>query len=168
MPPSLSRRPLQFARNADALHYLPRVVPAIIAPRAPKSRYQSSSHPPPAAQRRNSTDPTTATLGPRWLSELKPRLGKCVLFGLTPPQAQSAGLLLQEMTRDWRELIVGSEGFLTGPQRRGLFRHEVVWGEMVIDLISSYLSWFFYVLLINYTCGCAAFINFFADVSACT
>jgi len=30
-----------------------------------------------------------------------------------------------------RELAAGSEGFLTGRQWRGLYRQEVVWGEMV-------------------------------------
>lgn len=34
-----------------------------------------------------------------------------------------------------RELVAGSEGFLTGKQWRGLFRQEVVWGEMVSFII---------------------------------
>ena len=32
---------------------------------------------------------------------------------------------------DWRELLAGSEGFLTGRGRAGYERREVVWGEMV-------------------------------------
>jgi hypothetical protein len=28
-------------------------------------------------------------------------------------------------------MVAGSEGFLTGRQWRGLYRQEVVWGEMV-------------------------------------
>ena len=32
---------------------------------------------------------------------------------------------------DWRELIAGSEGFLTGRVRAGCEGREVVWGEMV-------------------------------------
>lgn len=53
------------------------------------------------------------------------------MFGLKPPQVAEAGRILQELARDWRELIAGSEGFLTGETRRALFRHNVVWGEMV-------------------------------------
>ena len=40
-----------------------------------------------------------------------------------------AAAILDEISRDWRELLAGSEGFLTSPQRRGLFRRRVIWGE---------------------------------------
>jgi hypothetical protein len=50
---------------------------------------------------------------------------------LTQPQVREAGAILQELSHDWRELVAGSEGFLTGEDRRGLFRQDVVWGEMV-------------------------------------
>jgi len=72
-----------------------------------------------------------STLPPRWLTSLRPRLGKCISFGLTPPQTREAGSILQEVSRDWRELLAGSEGFLTSKEYRGLYRQEVVWGEMV-------------------------------------
>lgn len=39
--------------------------------------------------------------------------------------------VLQQLARDWRELVAGSEGFLTNDIVRGLFRHNVTWGEMV-------------------------------------
>lgn len=53
------------------------------------------------------------------------------MFGLsTPEQVAVAGGVLREIAVDWRELVAGSEGFLTGRDRRGLFRQEVVWGEM--------------------------------------
>lgn len=52
-------------------------------------------------------------------------------FGLKPPQVQEAGYVLRQIARDWRELVAGSEGFLTDETIRGLFRHNVVWGEMV-------------------------------------
>jgi len=74
--------------------------------------------------------PATATLSPRWLSDTKQRIGKCVLFGLQPHQTEQAGSILKEIARDWRELLAGSEGFLTGSDRRGLYRQAVVWGEM--------------------------------------
>lgn len=73
--------------------------------------------------------PATENLSPRWLSDVKQRIGKCITFGLDSKQKDEAGSILQEIARDWRELVAGSEGFLTGPKRRGLFRHRVVWGE---------------------------------------
>ena len=65
----------------------------------------------------------------RWLSDIKDRIGKCITFGLTTPQIHTAGAILQELARDWRELVAGSEGFLTSPHRRGLHRRRVIWGE---------------------------------------
>ncbi|RYN44836.1 hypothetical protein AA0118_g1012 [Alternaria tenuissima] len=50
---------------------------------------------------------------------------------MNPAQIEEAGSILQETAVDWRELVAGSEGFLTGKQWRGLYRQEVVWGEMV-------------------------------------
>ncbi|KAF2470396.1 uncharacterized protein BDR25DRAFT_287301 [Lindgomyces ingoldianus] len=75
-------------------------------------------------------EPATASLNPRWLSDLKTRIGKCIMFGLNTQQTTEAGSMLREIALDWRELVAGSEGFLTGKNRRGLYRHEVVWGEM--------------------------------------
>ena len=54
------------------------------------------------------------------------------MFGLDREQTKEAALVLQEIALDWRELVGGSEGFLTGKGRRGLYRQAVVWGEMVI------------------------------------
>lgn len=85
----------------------------------------------PSVHRREYTRETaTATLSPRWLSDVKQRIGKCILFGLKPHQTDHAGRILQEIAKDWRELVAGSEGFLTSKNRTGLFRQEVVWGEM--------------------------------------
>lgn len=69
-------------------------------------------------------------LSPRWLSDLKSRIGKCIIFGLRPEQLQRAGSILDVVAREWRGLVAGSEGFLTGPKRAGLEKHRVVWGEM--------------------------------------
>lgn len=80
--------------------------------------------------RENSTTAATASLSPRWLSDARQRIGKCITFGLKPDQTERAGQILSEIARDWRELVAGSEGFLTGPSRRGMHRQEVVWGEM--------------------------------------
>ncbi|KAF7715403.1 Uncharacterized protein PECH_007896 [Penicillium ucsense] len=61
---------------------------------------------------------------------MKGRIGRCISFGLQPAQVEGAGDILRQLARDWRELIAGSEGFLTDEKRRSLYRHNVVWGEM--------------------------------------
>ncbi|KAL2002703.1 hypothetical protein VTN02DRAFT_6134 [Thermoascus thermophilus] len=70
----------------------------------------------------------------------KRRIGRCLMFGLKPHQVQEAGRILQQLARDWRELIAGSEGFLTDETRRGLFRHNVVWGEMDVMALLQHRS----------------------------
>jgi hypothetical protein len=40
-----------------------------------------------------------------------------------------AGSIMEEIADDWRELVAGSEGYLTSPTRRGLHRWPVAWGE---------------------------------------
>ncbi|KAF2260964.1 hypothetical protein CC78DRAFT_536000 [Lojkania enalia] len=77
-----------------------------------------------------SDEPATASLNPRWLADLRARIGKCISFGLKAEQTKEAGSILQEIALDWRGLVAGSEGFLTEKNRRGLYRQEVVWGEM--------------------------------------
>jgi hypothetical protein len=54
-----------------------------------------------------------------------------MMFGLKPHQVEEAGKILQEIAKDWRGLIAGSEGFLTERNRTAIFRRNVVWGEMV-------------------------------------
>jgi hypothetical protein len=76
--------------------------------------------------------PATAALSPRWLSDVQSRIGKCISFGISQEQTQEAGSILQEIANDWRELVAGSEGFLTGKGHRGLYRQPVAWGEMVV------------------------------------
>lgn len=71
------------------------------------------------------------TLDPRWLTLIKRRIGKCMMFGLQPAQIDEGGKILNQLAKEWRELIAGSEGFLTDAKRRSLFRHGVVWGEQV-------------------------------------
>ena len=53
------------------------------------------------------------------------------MFGLKPAQVDDAAEILRQIARDWRELVAGGEGFLTGEKRRGLFCRDVIWGEMV-------------------------------------
>ena len=79
----------------------------------------------------NNPAPTITSNPLRFLSDLRTRVGKCINFGLSPSQIQDAGDICRILARDWRELLAGSEGFLTAKGRRGLHRHPVVWGEMV-------------------------------------
>lgn len=73
----------------------------------------------------------TDALPSRWLSDLKRRVGHCILFGLNEEQTMEAGAISKEIAQNWRELVAGSEGFLTGMGRAGFEGREVVWGEMV-------------------------------------
>ncbi|KAI1618498.1 thioesterase-like superfamily-domain-containing protein [Exophiala viscosa] len=66
---------------------------------------------------------------PRWLSDTKARIGKCITFGMSKSLVDEAGQVLGVLGRDWRALTAGSEGFLTDPRRAGLHRHKIVWGE---------------------------------------
>ncbi len=66
---------------------------------------------------------------PRWLSSLRARVGKCIIFGCSPAQVSEAATVLRALATEWRPLTAGSEGFLTG-RRRGLEGQKVVWGEM--------------------------------------
>jgi len=84
-----------------------------------------------------SADFITTALSPRWLSDLKQRIGKCIIYGLQPSQADEAGRILKVVAKDWRELVAGSEGFLVGKGRAGLERHKVVWGEQDVMVISK-------------------------------
>ncbi|RVX72506.1 hypothetical protein B0A52_03696 [Exophiala mesophila] len=70
-----------------------------------------------------------STVSPRWLSDTKARVGKCITFGLKPEQVDEAGSIVSELGTSWRDLVAGSEGFLTDPKRAGLFRQNIVWGE---------------------------------------
>ena len=84
-----------------------------------------------------SADSITTMLSPRWLSDLKQRVGKCILFGLQPSQADQAGSILGVVAKDWRELVAGREGFLVGREGGGLERHKVMWGEQDVMVISK-------------------------------
>lgn len=113
--------PIGLVRNLARLTPITRS-----ATKAPPPRRYSSSPQSAAQQPKNS----------RTVEELKQRIGRCIQFGISKEQVDRiAGPALQELARDWRELLAGSEGFLTGRDRRGLWRHQVVWGDMVGLLI---------------------------------
>lgn len=75
------------------------------------------------------TKPPTEALNPRWLSDVKSRLGQCIHFGMNETQTTAAGLLLAEVSRDWRSLLAGSEGYLTHPLRAGISSVPINWGD---------------------------------------
>lgn len=72
---------------------------------------------------------STPSLSPRWLSDVKERIGKCIMFGMKPDQVDEACRILRDLARDWRNLVAGSEGFLTAKGRVGLQSQAVVWGD---------------------------------------
>ena len=112
---------------------------------------------------------TTTFITPRWLSELKHRIGKCILFGLKPDQADEAGHILKILARDWRTLLAGSEGFLVGENRAGLERHKVVWGDMVgLKAPGQRLESLFPIIVVTIntdwrTIGCHGMLPMFLD-----
>ncbi|KXX81473.1 hypothetical protein MMYC01_201756 [Madurella mycetomatis] len=81
---------------------------------------------------RLSSDPTFRLPPPppsRWIAELRARVGKCIIFGCDGQQISRAASVLGALATEWKELLAGSEGFLTGG-RRGLEAREIAWGEM--------------------------------------
>ncbi|KAL4792531.1 thioesterase-like superfamily-domain-containing protein [Aspergillus venezuelensis] len=84
----------------------------------------------PSATCKTPAPPKPHGIDPRWLTMTKRRVGRCMMFGLKPHQITEAGDIMQQIARDWRELIAGSEGYLTDATRRGLYRQNVAWGEM--------------------------------------
>lgn len=112
------RQPVRRILSRDNRHHCRRCLSATsIRPNAPSSE--------------QSQQPKNGRVDPKWLTMTKTRIGKCLMFGLKPAQVEEAGRLLQRLAVDWRELVIGSEGFLTDERRRAVFRHNVVWGEMV-------------------------------------
>ncbi|KAK4645727.1 hypothetical protein QC761_204110 [Podospora bellae-mahoneyi] len=65
----------------------------------------------------------------QWIPDLRARLGKCIIFGCTHSQITRASSVLKALSTEWKSLVAGSEGFLTGG-RRGLDGRQIAWGEM--------------------------------------
>lgn len=72
-------------------------------------------------------EPTS--ISPRWLTDIKARVGKCISFGMPPKLVDEASTVLQELGANWRDLVIGSEGFVTEPRRAGLDRVPIQWGD---------------------------------------
>lgn len=82
----------------------------------------------------------------RWITDLRSRIGKCIIFGCSNQQISRASSVLRALAIEWKDLLAGSEGFLTGG-RRGLDSQKIAWGEMDSFVGSFRLS--FPVLLIS-------------------
>ncbi|EKD21092.1 hypothetical protein MBM_00205 [Drepanopeziza brunnea f. sp. 'multigermtubi' MB_m1] len=114
-------QPLQFLLPAfQAPHS--RALSTSVCASGPSNASSHSSMPAPA--------PTAAPHNARWLSGIKARIGKCVMFGMSPQQTRRAATVLKAVGGEWRDLVAGREGFLVGRKRAGLLRQGVVWGEM--------------------------------------
>ena len=73
--------------------------------------------------------PSESTVNPRWLTDIKTRVGKCIAFGMSSAQIDDAGKVLEELANDWKNLTVGCEGFLTQREHAGLHSHPIIWGD---------------------------------------
>ena len=110
------------------------MLPPLLLPRlllrrpSPPSQARSPAHASAHAQRHNSTQNT------QWLSDRKARLGRLLLHGTTPSETHAAGTVLGDLALNWRCYVAGAEGYLTARERRGLYRHAVAWGDMVLLL----------------------------------
>ena len=63
-----------------------------------------------------------------FLSDLKQRLGKCILFGLNEEQTKEAGRIAKTLAQEWVEMMAGYEGFSVDPKSN----EKIRWGDMVI------------------------------------
>jgi hypothetical protein len=82
------------------------------------------------------TGAAAEALSPRWLSELRASVDKGLSAASDPVKASSARRVQQILDESWLELLVGSEGFVFGPGRRGLHNHKIVWGNMVCSQVT--------------------------------
>ncbi|KAL2268897.1 hypothetical protein VTJ83DRAFT_3743 [Remersonia thermophila] len=64
----------------------------------------------------------------RWISDLRARVGKCIIFGCNEAQIARAAAVMRALATEWRVLLAGSEGYLTGG-RAGLDGRDIAWGE---------------------------------------
>jgi hypothetical protein len=59
------------------------------------------------------------------------RLAQITDNGVPDDQVPRVAQVVKRISDDWRDLLVGTEGFLTKESRRGLSGRGVEWGEMV-------------------------------------
>lgn len=51
------------------------------------------------------------------------------MFGCEPKQVQALGLVLNDLSKCWRQYLVGQQGFLPFEGRMGIYRQPVAWGD---------------------------------------
>ncbi|KAI1259415.1 thioesterase-like superfamily-domain-containing protein [Xylariaceae sp. FL1019] len=81
-----------------------------------------------SGMRRESVADTITAPPSRWVSDVRSRVGKCLMFGCNPEQVRRAAGMMAVIGKDWRTLSAGSDGFLVG--ECGLENQQVLWGEM--------------------------------------
>ena len=59
------------------------------------------------------------------------RLGYMTNNGVSYESAPQVAKILKAVCSEWRDLVAGSEGFLTAENRRGVSGRAVEWGDMV-------------------------------------
>jgi hypothetical protein len=59
------------------------------------------------------------------------RLGYITNNGVSLKTAPSTAEILKRLCSEWRDLIAGTEGYLTAQDRRGISGRAVEWGDMV-------------------------------------
>lgn len=94
------------------------------------STTRASSRPSSSDAAAHSKGAELPALSPKWLSDTKLRIGKCLTFGMNAEQVQQAAKICKILGQEWKELLAGSEGFLTDEKRAGLLGHRVSWGEL--------------------------------------
>ncbi|KAL7801043.1 Thioesterase/thiol ester dehydrase-isomerase [Trichoderma afarasin] len=78
--------------------------------------------PPPASE--------NGAVNSRWLSDLQKRLKQSLSLKIAPKKVDEVRERLAYLDKNWLELSAGREGYLVDPERRGLDRHMVQWGDM--------------------------------------
>src|ERR1700743_1104234 len=58
------------------------------------------------------------------------RLGYITNHGVSHQSAPQVAQILKTICNDWRDLVAGSEGFLTAENRRGVSGRAIEWGDM--------------------------------------
>jgi len=69
----------------------------------------------------------------RWLTDVRERIGKCLAFGCSDEQTTRAHKILEDTTRNWKQLLVNSQGYLThrvGQTHSAGLTQRVAWGDM--------------------------------------
>ena len=139
------RIPFSMSTFRIPAHHLPpcsaqrrSVYPPSLSLPCPRSRSLSMSLMATQITSRKGLSTFTPPVNPRWLSEQKTRLGRCILFGLDRPQIDKAGQIARTLGEDWRGLVAGADGYLVSKnQTKDSWEQKVLWGEMVSMLYMS-------------------------------